>query len=76
MRINTNVAALRACYQLNTTDSKLASSLEKLSSGNKLLNIKDNPVGASLSVKMKAQIRNLDRATQNTNDGISASEIK
>lgn len=74
MRINTNVAALRACYHLNSTDSKLSTSLEKLSSGNKLLNIKDNPVGASLSVKMKAQIRNLDRATQNTNDGISVVE--
>lgn len=74
MRINTNVAALRACYQLNSTDSKLSTSLGKLSSGNKLLEIKDNPVGASLSVKMKAQIKNLDRATQNTNDGISVVE--
>ena len=74
MRINTNIAALRACYQLNTTDSKLSTSLEKLSSGNKLLDIRDNPVGASLSVKMKTQIRNLDRATQNTNDGISVVE--
>lgn len=74
MRINTNVAALRACYQLNSTDSKLSTSLEKLSSGNKLLDIKENPVGASLSVKMKTQIRNLDRATQNTNDGISVVE--
>ena len=74
MRVNTNVAALRACYQLNSTDSKLSTSLEKLSSGNKLLDIKDNPVGASISVKMKAQIRNLDRATQNTNDGISVVE--
>lgn len=74
MRINTNVAALRACYQLNSTDSRLSTSLEKLSSGNKLLDIKENPVGASLSVKMKAQIRNLDRATQNTNDGISVVE--
>ena len=74
MRVNTNIAALRACYQLNSTDSKLSTSLEKLSSGNKLLDIKENPVGASLSVKMKAQIRNLDRATQNTNDGISVVE--
>lgn len=74
MRINTNVAALRACYQLNSTDSKMTTSIGKLSSGNKLLDIKDNPVGASLSVKMKAQIKNLDRATQNTNDGISVVE--
>lgn len=71
MRINTNVAALRACYHLGSTDSKLAMSLEKLSSGNKLIDIRDNPVGASMSVKMKTQIRNLDRASQNTSDGIS-----
>ena len=74
MRINTNMSALRACYHLNSTDSKQSSSIAKLSSGNKLLDIKDNPVGASLSVKMKTQIRNLDRATQNTNDGISVVE--
>ena len=74
MRINTNVAALRACYQLNSTDDKLSLSLQKLSSGNKLIDIRENPVGASLSVKMKTQIRNLDRANQNTSDGISVVE--
>ena len=74
MRINTNIAALRSCYQLHETDEKVSASLSKLTSGNKLINIKDNPVGASLSVKMKTQIRNLDRASQNTSDGISVIE--
>ena len=74
MRINTNIAALRACYQLGSAEDKLSTSLLKLSSGNKLVDIKDNPVGASLSVKMKTQIRNLDRASQNTSDGISVIE--
>lgn len=71
MRINTNIAALRTTYQLGRTESMLNTSLQKLSSGNKLVDIKENPVGASLSVKMKTQIRNLDRASQNTSDGIS-----
>lgn len=74
MRINTNTAALRACYQLNSSDAKLSTSLGKLSSGSKLTDIRENPVGASLSVKMKTQIRNLGRASQNTSDGISVVE--
>lgn len=74
MRINTNIAALRAAYQVDRTDKQVSSSIGKLSSGSKLTDIKENPVGASLSVKMKTQIRNLDRAQQNTNDGISVIE--
>lgn len=74
MRINTNIAALRTVYQLSSTDDKLSTSLKKLTSGNKLVDVKENPVGASLSVKMKTQIRNLDRAAQNTSDGISVVE--
>lgn len=74
MRINTNIAALRSCYQLNEADDRVTASLAKLTSGNKLINLKDNPVGASLSVKMKTQIRNLNRASQNTSDGISVIE--
>ncbi len=71
MRINTNISALAACYQLDTSDKKQATSIERLSSGYKLNSPKDNPVGSALSIKMKAQIRGLDRATQNTSDGIS-----
>ena len=74
MRINTNIAALRTAYQLGRADKAVSNSLAKLSSGNKLINIKDNPVGVSLSVKMKTQIRNLNRASQNTADGISILE--
>ncbi len=74
MRINSNIAALRSCYHLGRADGKLSISIEKLSSGSKLVDIKDNPVGASLSAKMKTQIRNLNRANQNTSDGISVIE--
>lgn len=74
MRINTNMAALRTAYQLGRADKAVNNSLAKLSSGNKLINIKENPVGVSLSVKMKAQIKNLGRASQNTSDGISVLE--
>ena len=74
MRIRNNIPGINTSRNQGIVKGQLGKSLEKLSSGNKLLNIKDNPVGASLSVKMKAQIRNLDRATQNTNDGISVVE--
>lgn len=71
MRINTNISALTASYHLNLSDKKQSTSTAKLSSGNKLINIQDNPVGTAISSKLRSQIRNLDRAAQNSSDGIS-----
>ena len=74
MRINTNMSALRSCYQLNRANNRLSASLEKLSSGYKINSAEDNPVGAGMSQKMKTQLRGLDRAVQNASDGISVVE--
>ena len=74
MRINTNMSALRSCYQLSKANERLATSLERLSSGYKINSAEDNPVGASMSQKMKTQLRGLDRAIQNASDGISVVE--
>jgi len=71
MRINTNISAMTAAYNLNNAEKKASVSIGKLSSGNKLINIQDNPVGSAISAKLKSQIRNLDRASQNSSDGIS-----
>ena len=74
MRINTNMSALRACYQLNNANDKLAKSLERLSSGYKINSAEDDPVGAAISQKLKTQLKGLDRAIQNASDGISVVE--
>lgn len=74
MRINTNMSALRSCYQLNKADSKLAKALERLSSGYKINSAEDNPVGAAIAQRLKTQLKGLDRAMQNASDGISVVE--
>lgn len=74
MRINTNMSALRSCYRLNSANNKLATSIERLSSGYKINSSEDNPVGAAMSQRMKTQLRGLDRAIQNASDGISVVE--
>ena len=74
MRINTNMSALRSCYQLNKANDRLSKSLERLSSGYKINSAEDNPVGAAISQKLKTQIKGLDRAIQNASDGISVVE--
>ncbi len=74
MRINTNMSALRSCYQLNKADDRLSKSLQRLSSGYKINSAEDNPVGAAISQKLKTQLKGLDRAMQNASDGISVVE--
>ena len=71
MRINTNIIALTACNSLSTASKRTSQSIEKLSSGYKINSVRDNPVGSALSAKMKSQLKNLEKATQSTADGIS-----
>lgn len=74
MRINTNITALTACRNLTVADRNASASIKRLSSGYKINSSKDNPVGAALSAKMKSQLKNLEKATQSTADGISVIE--
>lgn len=71
MRINTNMSAVIANAQLSKTEDKLSKSLERLSSGYKINHSKDNPAGLAISQKMKSQIRGLDQADNNAQDGVS-----
>lgn len=71
MRINTNMSAIIANAQLSKTEDKLSLSLERLSSGYKINHSKDNPAGLAISQKMQSQIRGLDQADNNAQDGIS-----
>lgn len=71
MRINTNITALRANYNLNTVQNKLTASTQRLSSGCKINKAADDAAGMAISQKMKAQIRGLKRASDNGSDGTS-----
>ena len=71
MRINTNIMALDAYRNLNTTNDRLASSLEKLSSGYRINRAADDASGLVISQNLDKQISGLKQATQNAQDGIS-----
>ncbi|UNL84783.1 flagellin Hag [Priestia koreensis] len=71
MRINHNIAALNTYRQLNSATSAQSSSMEKLSSGLRINRAGDDAAGLSISEKMRGQIRGLDQASKNAQDGIS-----
>ena len=74
MRINYNVSAMISNNALANSDSLLAQSLERLSSGLKINNAKDNPAGLAMAKRMNAQIQGLKTANQNASDGVSVIE--
>lgn len=71
MRINHNLAALNSYRQLSTNSSNQSRSLEKLSSGQRINRAGDDAAGLAISEKMRGQIRGLDQASRNAQDGIS-----
>lgn len=71
MRINHNIAALNTFNKLSSNQSATQGSLEKLSSGLKINKAGDDAAGLAISEKMRGQIRGLDMASKNAQDGIS-----
>jgi len=71
MRINHNIAALNTHRQLTGNTLGASKSLEKLSSGFRINRAGDDAAGLAISEKMRAQIRGLDMAAKNSQDGIS-----
>ncbi|MGD6967706.1 flagellin [Rossellomorea vietnamensis] len=71
MRINHNIAALNTYRQLNGANDGAAKSMEKLSSGLRINRAGDDAAGLAISEKMRGQIRGLDQASRNAQDGIS-----
>lgn len=71
MRIQHNISAINANRQLGINNNSVAKNLEKLSSGYKINRAGDDAAGLAISEKMRSQIRGLDQATNNANDGIS-----
>ncbi|MEL3960242.1 flagellinolysin [Lysinibacillus endophyticus] len=71
MRINHNIAALNTHRQLNSANGTQSKSMEKLSSGLRINRAGDDAAGLAISEKMRGQIRGLDMASKNAQDGIS-----
>ncbi|MFD5850695.1 flagellin [Cytobacillus pseudoceanisediminis] len=71
MRINHNIAALNTYRQLNSASGAQSKSMEKLSSGLRINRAGDDAAGLAISEKMRGQIRGLDMASKNAQDGIS-----
>src|SRR5690625_7615212 len=71
MIINHNISALNTHRQLGANTNAVAKNLEKLSSGLKINRAGDDAAGLAISEKMRAQVRGLEMATKNAQDGIS-----
>src|SRR5699024_10737908 len=71
MRINHNIAALNTYRQLGNANNAQQASMEKLSSGLRINNASDDAAGLAISEKMRGQIRGLEQAETNAQDGIS-----
>jgi len=71
MRINHNIASLNTYRMLSANNALTAKSLEKLSSGLRINRAGDDAAGLAISEKMRGQIRGLDQAVRNAQDGIS-----
>jgi flagellin len=74
LTINTNVMSLNAQRNLNQSQGALAKSMQRLSSGLRINSAKDDAAGLAISDRMTAQIRGLNQAARNANDGISLAQ--
>ena len=75
LKINYNISAMIANNSLKMNDNKLSAALERLSSGYKINNAKDDAAGLAIARRMNAQIKGLSVAEQDAKDGVSVVEI-
>ena len=71
MVVQHNLSAMNTSRQMNSVSSAMSKSTEKLSSGYKINRAGDDAAGLSISEKMRSQIRGLNKASDNAQDGIS-----
>ena len=72
--INTNISSLTAQRNLSMSQSSLATSMQRLSSGLRINSAKDDAAGLAISERMSSQIRGMNQAVRNANDGISLAQ--
>jgi flagellin len=74
LSINTNLLSLNAQRNLSTSQMSLATSMQRLSSGLRINSAKDDAAGLAIAARMDAQIRGINVAVRNANDGISLAQ--
>lgn len=72
--INTNIASLNSQRNLNSSQSALSTSLQRLSSGLRINSAKDDAAGLAISERFTSQVRGNNQAARNANDGISLAQ--
>jgi flagellin len=75
MRINNNITAINSHRQYNINSSSISKNAEKLSSGYRVNRAADDAAGLAISEKMRTQIRGLNQASRNSQDGISMIQV-
>ncbi|MFN4264737.1 MAG: flagellin domain-containing protein [Aquabacterium sp.] len=73
--INTNLVSLNAQRNLNTSQSSMATAMQRLSSGLRVNSAKDDAAGLAIAERMNAQVRGMNVAARNANDGISLAQV-
>jgi flagellin len=73
--INTNIVSLNAQRNLNSSQESLAVSMQRLSSGLRVNSAKDDAAGLAIASRMDTQVRGMNVAIRNANDGISLSQV-
>jgi len=71
LRVNTNVTSINAQRNLATVTDKLSGNFRRLSTGLRISSASDDAAGLAISERLRSQIRSLDQAKRNANDGIS-----
>ncbi|MGB7181316.1 MAG: flagellin [Burkholderiaceae bacterium] len=73
--INTNMASLNAQRNLSTTKNDISTAIQRLSSGLRVNSAKDDAAGLAIAERMHAQVRGMNVAMRNANDGISMAQV-
>ena len=73
--INTNILSMTAQSNLNQTQTSLATSVQRLSSGLRINSAMDDPAGLAISMRMGSQVSGMQVAVRNANDAISLSQV-
>jgi flagellin len=74
LTINTNIASIDAQRNLSASQNSLSTSMQRLSSGLRINSAKDDAAGLSIAERMNAQVRGMNVAVRNSNDGISLAQ--
>jgi flagellin len=72
--IGTNIASLRASNASNSANMSLSSAMERLSTGKRINSAKDDAAGLAISANMTAQVKGMNQAIRNSNDGIALAQ--